>query len=95
MTADPPDKRTLDLSDNDVLAEHFSRKEAGDECVFRITATLDEIGNKLAVLSVTDVTVEAYKEKTKPPKGGTPADSKDSDAMAWAQKNQPPDLSGV
>lgn len=95
MTSDPKDKLILDLSDDAVLDEHFSRKEPGDECVFRVKATLDEIGNKVAVLSVTDVTVEAYKEKKNATEAGRAPVDKDSDSMAWAAKNKPPDLSGV
>ena len=96
MTADPKDKLILDLSDDDVLAEHFSRKEAGDICVFRVEASLDEIGNKVAVLSVEDVTVLAYKEKARDKKDPKDeSESKDSDSMAWAAKNKPPSLEGT
>jgi hypothetical protein len=80
---DQKDKLILDLSDDEVLTEHFSRKEPGERCFFLVEASLDEVANKMAVLSVEDVTVKAYKEKKKPE---AKAEDSDEPAMAWAKE---------
>ena len=68
------DKLTLGLSDNDALNEHFSRKEAGDECKltldgkFELTATIDEVTpGEMVVLSLKTEEVEDESEEVKEP----------------------------
>ena len=67
----PKDKLTLDLSDSPELKEYLTRKEPGDTCHARVTVSLDEIGEDLAILSVEDIVFTASKDKTKKDKTKT------------------------
>ncbi len=79
----PKDKLMLDLSDDPALEEHFSRKASGDKCTFKVTATLDEIANKVAVLSVDSVEVQAYEDSK--PEGETEETEESTEPVAqWA-----------
>ena len=53
------DKLALDL-DTPELVELFGRKNPGEKCVLKITGTLDEVANKVAVLSVVAADILPY-----------------------------------
>lgn len=80
------DKVYLDLSDNPDLEEHFSRKEPGDTCKLAITGTLDEVANKIAVLSITKADVMAYDENADPEE----ADESDTEKAAEGPDDNEP-----
>lgn len=82
------DKVYLDLNDEKDLEEHFSRKEPGDVCKLEITATLDEIANKIAVLSITSVKALAYSDGTEDVK----PEEAESEATAEPDESEEPAL---
>lgn len=49
------DKVILNLADNPELAEFFSRKSPGDTCKLEVEATLDDLADDIATLSVKGV----------------------------------------
>lgn len=55
---DAKDKIILDTTDARELNDHFSRLSPGDEVSGTFKATLDEAGQKLVTLSITEITIE-------------------------------------
>lgn len=56
------DKLALDISDDTEMKEYLARKSAGDECVFTVTASLDESTGEQAVFSVKHITINSHDE---------------------------------
>lgn len=56
------DKLALDISDDTEMKDYLARKSAGDECVFTVTASLDESTGEQAVFSVKHITINSHDE---------------------------------
>lgn len=56
------DKLALDISDDSEMKDYLARKSAGDECVFTVTASLDESTGEQAVFSVKHITINSHDE---------------------------------
>ena len=65
------DKLVLDLTYDDELRDYMRSKEVGEKCLLEINASLDEMTNDQAVLSVDEATVIAggMMEKKMEPEG--------------------------
>lgn len=60
------DKITLDLTDNRELSDLLSRRSAGNTVSGRFTATIDEVSERMATLSIDSIQVEGGSEAAKP-----------------------------
>ena len=71
QTSTGKDKLVLDLTYDDDLRDYMQSKEVGDKCLLEIDASLDEVTNDQAVLSVDETTVIARygMEKKMEPEG--------------------------
>jgi hypothetical protein len=56
------DKIYLDPTDSEAMAELFSRLDPGDEVSGTFKATLDEAGQKMVVLSITEIAIDQPEE---------------------------------
>lgn len=73
------DKIVIDTSDDAKLEEYFSRKAPGDTCSGTFTATLDEAGSGMAILSLTDIQLRQAEPEpvaAEPPVEPAPAKAK-------------------
>lgn len=86
------DKLIVDLSDVPNLAEAFSRKQPGESCKFTGTATLDEVADGVAVLSVEEIkfggSKRAKAEAEAEPKVDEPAAKKSAAVKLYAEEDE-------
>ena len=69
------DKVVLDLTMDDELRNYFQAKDPGEECSLEIRASVDEVTNNQATLSIDEVIANHYgdEKKMEPDEGDTPA----------------------